>query len=53
MNRMTVNPIKCLNGEIRVQGDKSVSHRAIILGSIAKGVTTVTNSSRQMTAGRR
>src|SRR3990172_5442744 len=40
---MRINPIKRLHGEIRVQGDKSVSHRAIILGSIAKGITTVTN----------
>src|SRR3989304_1639267 len=43
LSKMTISPIKRLNGEIRVQGDKSVSHRAIILGSIAKGVTNVTN----------
>jgi len=43
MSTMRVRPVKRLHGEIQVQGDKSVSHRAIILGSIAKGVTTVTN----------
>src|SRR3989304_9268571 len=43
MSKIKINPIKRLIGEIQVQGDKSVSHRAIILGSIAKGVTTVTN----------
>ena len=43
MNRITIRSVKSLRGEIHVQGDKSVSHRAIILGSIAKGVTTVTN----------
>src|SRR3990167_8474386 len=43
LSKMTISPIKRLNGEIRVQGDKSVSHRAIILGSIASGVTTVTD----------
>src|SRR4030067_2900428 len=43
MSKIKINPIKRLVGEIQVQGDKSVSHRAIILGSIAKGVTTVTN----------
>ena len=43
MSTMRVQPVKRLHGEIQVQGDKSVSHRAIILGSIAKGVTTVTN----------
>lgn len=30
-----------LNGIIRVPGDKSISHRAIMLGAIAKGTTTV------------
>jgi len=40
---MTIKPVKRLIGEIKVQGDKSVSHRAIILGSIASGVTTVTD----------
>ncbi len=40
---MVIKPVKRLIGEIQVQGDKSVSHRAIILGSIAKGVSIVTN----------
>ncbi len=43
MSTMRVQPVKRLHGEIQVQGDKSVSHRAIILGSIAKGVSIVTN----------
>jgi 3-phosphoshikimate 1-carboxyvinyltransferase len=30
-----------LIGEIRVPGDKSISHRSIMLGSLADGVTTV------------
>lgn len=30
-----------LNGTIQVPGDKSISHRAIMFGSIAKGTTTV------------
>jgi len=30
-----------VSGEIRVPGDKSISHRAVILGSIAQGVTEV------------
>ncbi|MGH8110301.1 MAG: 3-phosphoshikimate 1-carboxyvinyltransferase [Arenimonas sp.] len=33
---------KALTGEITVPGDKSVSHRAIMLGAIAEGVTRVT-----------
>ncbi|MGH8049913.1 MAG: 3-phosphoshikimate 1-carboxyvinyltransferase [Arenimonas sp.] len=31
-----------LNGQITVPGDKSISHRAIMLGAIAEGVTKVT-----------
>jgi 3-phosphoshikimate 1-carboxyvinyltransferase len=36
-----VNPAEGLRGEIAVPGDKSISHRAIIMGSIAEGVTEV------------
>jgi 3-phosphoshikimate 1-carboxyvinyltransferase len=43
MKKFTVNQARDLRGEIRVPGDKSISHRAIMLGSIAKGVTTVEN----------
>lgn len=32
---------KSLQGSLRVPGDKSISHRSIIFGSIAEGVTTV------------
>ncbi|MFA5626833.1 MAG: 3-phosphoshikimate 1-carboxyvinyltransferase [Thiohalomonadaceae bacterium] len=31
-----------LQGRIRVPGDKSISHRAIMLGSLAEGVTQIT-----------
>ena len=30
-----------LKGKIKVPGDKSISHRALIIGSIAKGKTTI------------
>ena len=33
----TVRPARRLDGAIRVPGDKSISHRALILGSIASG----------------
>lgn len=33
--------VRGLKGHIRVPGDKSISHRSIIFGSLAKGVTTV------------
>ena len=35
------SPVETLQGDITVPGDKSISHRAIILGAIAKGITTV------------
>ena len=31
-----------LRGEITVPGDKSISHRAVMLGSIADGTTEIT-----------
>lgn len=36
-----VQPGGVLHGEARVPGDKSISHRSIILGSIAEGVTRI------------
>ena len=36
-----VSPGGCLKGEIRVAGDKSISHRSIMLGSLASGVTEI------------
>lgn len=37
-----VSPGNSVTGSIRVPGDKSISHRSIMLGSLAEGVTTVT-----------
>src|SRR5512147_1708174 len=37
----TVQPANGIRGEITVPGDKSISHRSIMLGSIARGTTTV------------
>ncbi len=36
-----VSPGGHLKGEIRVAGDKSISHRSIMLGSLANGVTEI------------
>ena len=41
MQNHTLQPAKSVRGEISVPGDKSISHRSIMLGSIAQGVTTV------------
>jgi len=40
--RFHVQPGGCLQGTLRVPGDKSISHRSIMLGSLAEGVTEVT-----------
>ena len=37
---MTARPGRPLKGVIRAPGDKSISHRALILGALAGGVTT-------------
>lgn len=37
-----VKPGGSVSGDIRVPGDKSISHRAIIFGAIAQGITRVT-----------
>ena len=37
----TVAPIKTLRGEVSVPGDKSISHRSIMFGSLAEGATRV------------
>ena len=39
--KFIARPGGCLGGAIRVPGDKSISHRAIMLGSLADGVTRV------------
>jgi len=40
-NYIYVNPVKQLRGEIYLPGDKSISHRALILTSIAKGKSLI------------
>ena len=32
-----------LKGEVTVPGDKSVSHRSVMLGAISKGTTSISN----------
>lgn len=40
---MKITNTKHLRGEVTIPGDKSISHRAIMFGSIADGMTEVTN----------
>jgi 3-phosphoshikimate 1-carboxyvinyltransferase len=39
--RFIAAPVSRVNGSIRVPGDKSISHRSVMLGGIASGVTEV------------
>ncbi len=38
---LTASPSAALSGRIRVPGDKSISHRALILGALATGTTRI------------
>lgn len=38
-----LNRVKQLKGELAVPGDKSISHRAVMFGSLAEGTTEITN----------
>lgn len=40
---MKFQKINTLKGEVTVPGDKSISHRAVMFGSLAEGLTEVTN----------
>ena len=43
MSSITVNSIKDLCGQIKIPGDKSISHRTVMVGSIASGQTKVSH----------
>jgi len=44
LQQIQLEPAKSrLSGELQIPGDKSISHRAIMLGSIAKGTSVVKN----------
>ncbi|MHB8732481.1 MAG: 3-phosphoshikimate 1-carboxyvinyltransferase [bacterium] len=38
---LVVAPGRALRGTVRVPGDKSISHRAVLLGALARGLTSV------------
>lgn len=39
---MVIKKISKANGSVKVPGDKSISHRAVMLGSLADGITEIT-----------
>lgn len=43
MESVTIQPASSLSGTITVPGDKSLSHRAVILGALAEGESAIEN----------
>ncbi len=41
--KMNIRPAKSIRGKIALPGDKSISHRAVMIGSIAEGRTRIEN----------
>ncbi len=41
MKVLVAGPGGCLSGNLRVPGDKSISHRSIMLGALAEGTTVI------------
>ncbi|HNQ34710.1 MAG TPA: 3-phosphoshikimate 1-carboxyvinyltransferase, partial [bacterium] len=42
MSELTVRPVDRLAGEIRLPGDKSISHRALLISALAEGKSIIT-----------
>lgn len=43
MNKITIKPVKKISGTIVVPADKSISHRAVMISSIAEGKSRIEN----------
>lgn len=43
MEKLTLQPIARIDGEVRLPGSKSLSNRALLLAALAKGTTRLTN----------
>ena len=43
MNKLTLDPISRIDGEINLPGSKSLSNRALLLAALSKGTTRITN----------
>lgn len=39
--RLSINPVHRLSGVIKVPGDKSISHRSVMLGALSNGITEI------------
>lgn len=45
MTSVTIEPGGALRGTVRVPGDKSISHRALLMGALAEGTSTISGIS--------
>ena len=43
ISKMIIKPAKHLRGVLNLPGDKSISHRAALIGSLAEGITRIEN----------
>ncbi|MFA7329415.1 MAG: 3-phosphoshikimate 1-carboxyvinyltransferase [Candidatus Ratteibacteria bacterium] len=41
MSDLIIKPARCLKGEINLPGDKSISHRALLISGLAEGVSLI------------
>jgi len=48
---MKLNPAKRIQGRLTLPGDKSISHRAALIGALASGITTIHNFSSAVDCG--
>jgi len=48
---MKLNPAKRIQGRLKLPGDKSISHRAALIGALASGVTNIHNFSTAVDCG--
>lgn len=45
INTMRIKPARCIKGSVRLPGDKSISHRAALIASLATGRSHISNFS--------
>jgi 3-phosphoshikimate 1-carboxyvinyltransferase len=43
---MRIEPVSVLDGHVAVPGDKSISHRAVLIGAICDGPTRISGFGR-------
>ncbi|MGH9795507.1 MAG: 3-phosphoshikimate 1-carboxyvinyltransferase, partial [Candidatus Acidiferrales bacterium] len=52
MTRRTILPARTVTGSVQVPGDKSISHRYVIVAALAQGVSEIHNFSNAVDCAR-